>query len=333
MARDSGVWSALEQRLAGDGKFIDFCDSEQNGYDCFFIAARSALDGLGFALPTGFTVPYWRAQCVRFMCANRSDLQFDGGDFAEFLETPWECWVSEPVVVAALSVLAGFFGVNFEVAAFVARGTDFRAGLDHTAQSWPRGAHANVAVLELAFNPERHWAAVRRCPGPGNLAPPVLALAVDLRCLSGEPDTWVMSESYRQERPADYREWLGHLVVVHCGAGATLPVGCALADAYSRADERAAAVVCTEAALVAAKLIEAETRLVVRAREEARVREAGVVLAAATPHPRPHTQRPRPLPPTPPPCPHAARRRPRACCGRGGDCWGRAGGCWTTRST
>ena len=147
----------LESHAKLSGLVFDYADGQQNGQDCWFDATLVQLRRRGFRLAASFTVQVWRNETRQWMLERAERLEPFGNDHFEFVEHWKTAWITEPAMIAALSVLSARLQVDLEAVALATVGSDHVDPI----KSEPAVSHWGVTVrLMYGFDPERHWVAM-----------------------------------------------------------------------------------------------------------------------------------------------------------------------------
>ena len=147
----------LEPHAKLSGLDFDYADGRQNGQDCWFDATLLQLRRRGYRLPASFTVQVWRNETRQWMLERAERLEPFGKDYFEFVDRWKTAWITEPAMIAALSVLSARMQVDFEAVALATMGSDHVEPI----KSESAVSHWGVTVrLMYGFDPERHWVAM-----------------------------------------------------------------------------------------------------------------------------------------------------------------------------
>ena len=157
MTRIRARFRLLEPHAKLSGLEFDYADGQQNGQDCWFDATLVQLRCRGYRLSASFTVQVWRNETRQWKLERAERLEPFGKDYFEFVDRWKTAWITEPAMIAALSVLSARMQVDFEAVALATVGSDHVEPI----KSEPAVSHWGVTVrLMYGFDPERHWVAM-----------------------------------------------------------------------------------------------------------------------------------------------------------------------------
>jgi len=146
----------IEPRAKLSGLEFDYADDSQNGQDCWFDATLVQLRRRSYTVPASFTVQVWRNETCQWMLERAERLEPFGKDYSEFVDRWKTAWITEPAMIAALSVLSAKMRVNFEVVALATVGSDHvEPIMSESVSRW-----GMTVRLMYGFDPERHWVAM-----------------------------------------------------------------------------------------------------------------------------------------------------------------------------